>query len=317
MKSFWEFLPKPFTALAPMDGVTDTVFRDIINQIGRPDVFFTEFTSVEGLNSDGRERVAESLMFSRSQKPVVAQIWGTDIDAFYKASVLCSKMGFDGIDINMGCPDRVVIKNGACSALIKNPTLAKEIIDAVKKGSNGLPVSVKTRLGFSSIDIKEWIGFLLEQDLDAISVHLRTVAEMSKVPAHWDRMTEIISLRDKISKKTLIIGNGDIKSLEEIKDKYDEYKCDGFMIGRGIFSNPWLFNEKIHLEKVTIEERISLFMKHILLFEKTFPEKNPAFLKKFCKTYFNNFDEASILREKIMECSTTSEMKNLLKNYAN
>jgi tRNA-dihydrouridine synthase len=317
VKSFWLNLPRPFTVLAPMDGVTDVVFRQIIAEIGRPDVFFTEFVNVEGLTSKGSERVAEALKFGKNELPVVAHIWGKDPHAFYKASKMCKQMGLSGIDINMGCPDRVIVNRGNCAALIKNPELAKEIIEATRKGAGGLPISVKTRLGFDQIDL-EWIKFLLNQNLSAITIHLRTVPEMSKVSAHWELMPQILKLRDEISPGTLIIGNGDILNYEEIDTKFKSYNCDGFMIGRGIFQNPWIFNQKIDVEKVTVEQRIDLFTKHINLFDKTWKDgKNPANLGKFCKTYISNFPDALSLREKIMECKKTAEMLEILNEYKN
>lgn len=317
MKSFWQKLPRPFTILAPMDGVTDFVFREIIAEIGKPDVLFTEFVNVEGLTSTGFEKVAESLKFSKKQQPVVAHIWGKDPEAFYKSAIICKKAGFSGIDINMGCPDRVIVNRGNCAALIKSPDLAKEIIDKTRKGSRGLPISVKTRLGFEQINL-DWIKFLLEQNLSALTIHLRTVPEMSKVPAHWEVMPQILKLRDEIAPDTLIIGNGDILSFDEIESKFKSYNCDGFMVGRGIFQNPWIFNKKIDIEKVTIQERITLFIKHIKLFEKTWKNgKNPANLGKFCKTYISNFPEALSLREKIMACKTTSEMLEVLSSLSN
>jgi tRNA-dihydrouridine synthase len=317
MKSFWQTLPRPFTILAPMDGVTDVVFCQIIAEIGRPDVFFTEFVNVEGLTSDGAEKVAEALKFGKNELPIVAHLWGKDSQAFYKASKMCKQMGFSGIDINMGCPDRVIVNRGNCAALIKNPELAKEIIEATCKGAGGLPISVKTRFGFDQIDL-EWIKFLLQQNLAAITIHLRTVLELSKVPAHWELMSQVVKLREEISPKTLIIGNGDILNYDEINDKFKAYKCDGFMVGRGIFQNPWFFNRKVDIEKVTIEERLNLFTKHINLFDKTWKDgKNPANLGKFCKTYISNFPDALSLREKIMECKKTSEMQEILNEYKN
>ncbi len=313
MSNFWKDLKRPFTVLAPMEGVTDYVFREIINEIGRPDVFFTEFTNVEGLNSKGAEKVEESLRFDPHEAPIVAQLWGKDIGAFTKSAKLCQEKGFSGIDINMGCPDRVIVNRGSCAALIKNPKLAGEIIEATKKGAGDLPVSVKTRIGFNEFDLS-WIKFVLTQNINVLTVHLRTVAELSKVPAHWDLMTEIIKLRDEIAPNTLIIGNGDLKTYEEIDEKFEIYKCDGFMIGRGIFQNPWVFNRKINIEKITTKERLDLFLRHIDLFDATWSEKNPAFLKKFCKTYLNNFSDAATTREKIMECVTTQEMREVLKN---
>ena len=314
MNSFWKSLPRPFTILAPMDGVTDFVFREIINEIGRPTVFFTEFANVEGLTTEGFKRVSESLKFNKNQKPIVAQIWGIELNAYKKSAGICNDMGFSGIDINMGCPDRVIVGKGCCAALIKNPNLAEKIINSTKKGAKNTPISVKTRLGYNEINLG-WIEFLLNQNLEAISIHLRSVSQRSLVPAQWDIMPEIIKLRDKISPSTLIIGNGDLMTYEAIETKFKTYNCDGFMVGRGIFQNPWFFNKNVDIEKISIETRINLYLKHINLFDKTWKDKNFAFLKKFCKTYINNFQEAAILREKVMNSKNITEMKNILENY--
>lgn len=315
MKSFWENLPVPFTVLAPMEGVTDVVFRQIITQIGRPDVFFTEFTNCDGLMSKGRKRVEDALRFSAQEQPVVAQIWGLRPENFYKTAQYCKEHGFSGIDINMGCPVDTVIKKGACSALIKNHALAKEIINATKEGAGDLPISVKTRLGFGEIQM-EWIEFLLEQNLASLIIHLRTVKELSKAPAHWECLPEIMKLRQEIAPKTIIIGNGDIGSLQEVKEKYDQYGCEGIMIGRGIFSNPWIFNSGISLEDITIMDRLDLYLRHIKLFEETWEgKKNPDSLKKFAKTYVHNFSDAVSLREKIVLSKNITEMQEVITSY--
>ncbi len=292
-----------------MDGITDPVFRKIILEQRRPDVFFTEFTNCEAILEAGEKVIKQRLGFDPKEQPIVAQIWGKNPESFKKVAKIIKDLGFAGIDINMGCPVRIVLKNGTCSALIRNPSLAGEIIKATKKGSGGLPVSVKTRIGFEKSNLDEWLGFLLKQDLAAVSIHLRSVRELSKVPAHWELIPEIIALRDKIAPDTLIIGNGDIKDLGEVKEKYKQYKCEGFMIGRGILTNPWVFNPKINPEKVSIKERLKLFLHHIELFEKS---GNPYFeiLKKYCKIYINNFPEASTIREKIMQIKSLDEMKN-------
>lgn len=313
MVNFWRRLPNPFTVLAPMDGVTDTVFRQIINSIGRPDVFFTEFVNCEGLLSPGKNIVAERLKYIPNEQPIVAQIWGVNPDSFREVTQDIKKLGFSGIDINMGCPDRTVIKDGACAGLIKNPILAQKIIEATKEGSGGLPVSVKTRIGFYKEDVEKWIGFLLKQDLSAISIHLRTVRELSKVPAHWELMPKIIELKNKIAPNTFIVGNGDIKSLAEVKERHKLYGCDGYMIGTGIFANPWLFNSSVKIEDITVKERLSLYLKHIDLFSKTWGEsKNPATLKKFCKTYINNFPDVVDLRKKIMSSNSLQELRDTI-----
>lgn len=316
MKNFWKDLPKPFSVLAPMDGVTDVVFRQIITEFGKPDVFFTEFTMTDGLVSEGHKKVAERLLFTQEQLPIVAQIWGTVPGHFYLVAKQLKKLGFSGIDINMGCPERTVIKHGACSALIKNPTLASEIIHATKEGAAGLPVSVKTRIGFETESITEWIPYLLTHNLSALTVHLRTVREMSKVPAHWELMDKIMTFRDEIAPETPLIGNGDITTIDELKIKFDKYRCDGFMIGRGIFSNPWMFSKNIDEKMVTPLQRINFFLHHIEIFEKQWNDtKNFAMLKKFAKTYINNFPEAAIFREKLMETKKIEELKMLLVNY--
>lgn len=316
MKNFWEELPKPFTVLAPLDGVTDIVFRQIITEIGKPDVLFTEFTMTDGLLSKGKERVAENLLYKPDQQPLVAQIWGTKPENFYTVAKEIKARGFAGIDINMGCPDRTVIRDGACSGLIRLPELAAEIIQATKEGSEGLPVSVKTRIGFEEEHIDEWITHLLKQELAALTIHLRTVAELSKVPAHWELMPQIINLKNNIAPQTVIIGNGDIHSFEEIKEKSKQYGCDGFMVGRGIFINPWMFNKNVNMSNVTREERITLYLHHIDLFEAQWQgKKNFALLKKFAKTYISNFDGVSEFRDKLMESKTMEELRNSLKSY--
>lgn len=316
MKNFWQTLPRPFTVLAPLDGVTDVVFRQVVTEIGKPDVLFTEFTPCEGFVSKGRARVEENFLFTPEQKPIVAQIWGTKPEQFYTVAKALSERGFAGIDINMGCPERVVVKNGACSALIKNPSLAAEIIMATKEGAGDLPVSVKTRIGFSTIAIEEWIGLLLRQKIAALTVHLRTVAEMSAVDPHWELMPQVMELRKNIAPETIIIGNGDLTSLEEIQTKYEQYGCEGFMVGRGIFANPWMFDAKIDMYTKTVAERSALYLHHIDLFEKQWQgQHNFALLKKFAKTYISNFPEASELRVKLMESKKIQDLRSTLLAY--
>lgn len=314
---FWNDLPRPFTVLAPLDGVTDVVFRQVITEIGKPDVLFTEFTPVDGLLSGGRARVEGNFLFTPEQMPVVAQIWGTKPEQFYKVAQEVRERGFAGVDINMGCPERVIIKNGACSALIKTPQLAGEIIQATKEGAGDMPVSVKTRIGFSQESITEWIGFVLEQKVAALTVHLRTAAEMSKVPAHWEHMPKVKALRDTIAPETVLIGNGDITSTDEIIEKYKEYGCDGFMVGRGIFANPWMFSKNPDITSKPVAERISLYLHHIDLFEKQWKDqkKHFALLKKFGKTYISNFPESSNFRDHLMQSKSLAELKEKLQNF--
>lgn len=319
--NFWQNLKKtarpagrPFFILAPMDDVTDTVFRQIIASIAPPDVFFTEFVSADGLCSQGAEKMISRLRHLESERPLVAQIWGVEVENYYTAAKMISKMGFSGIDINMGCPDSKVIKKGACSALIKNQRLAGEVIQAVKEGAPNLPISVKTRIGFRNIETGEWITFLLQQDLDALTIHGRTVSEMSKVPAHWDEIKKAVEIRDRMGIKTLIIGNGDVKTRAEGLKKVKDFKVDGVMIGRGIFQDPWVFAENIHL--ISQKEKMRTLLKHARLFENTWgSSKNFATLRKFFKAYVSSFNGASNLRVRLLETHNLSDVERLLAPY--
>ncbi|HEX8965456.1 MAG TPA: tRNA-dihydrouridine synthase [Patescibacteria group bacterium] len=316
MKTIWNKLDKPIFILAPMEDVTDTVFRRIISTCGRPDLYFTEFTNVDGLASKGDKIVSQRILYTPKEKPLIAQIWGMKPENYFKAAQRLSDMGYNGIDINMGCPQRTVTRHGACSALIKNPSLAKEIIQATKEGANGLPVSVKTRIGFNKIVLEEWIGFLLDQDLPALTIHGRTAAEMSKVPAHWDEIGKAVDIRNAKKVKTLIIGNGDIKSLQEAKEKAKQYNLDGIMVGRGIFENPWLFNSAVSIENITIQDRIALLKKHVDLYVQTWGEnKNFQILKKYFKIYISNFDGAHELRTLLMATNNQKEVDKILQQY--
>ncbi|GIW61651.1 MAG: putative tRNA-dihydrouridine synthase 2 [Patescibacteria group bacterium] len=313
MDNFWQKLPKPIFALAPMENVTDTVFRRIIISCGRPSVVFTEFTNVDGLFSRGSEIVNKRLIFTKEESPIVAQIWGVNPENYFKAAKLIKEKGFQGIDINMGCPDRSVIKKGVCSALINNRSLAKEIIEATKEGAENLPVSVKTRIGFQNIITEDWIGFLLEQDLACITIHARTVKELSKVPAHWDEIKKAVKLKDNINPKTIIIGNGDIGSYEEAIKKINLYEVDGVMIGRGVFHDPWIFNPSHHGADVTFDEKIKKFKEHIELFEKTWGEEKPFHeMKKLFKCYINGIKNATIIRNRLIKLSTSNDLKSEL-----
>jgi tRNA-dihydrouridine synthase len=312
--SILEKLPKPFFVLAPMDDVTDTVFRQIIAGTAAPDLFFTEFVNVDGLQSPGRAKLLPKLRFSDRERPIIAQIWGKIPDNYYKTAQDIVAMGYDGVDINMGCPDKAVVKNGCCSALIENRELAAEIIKAVKKGVDGkIPVSVKTRIGFNSIDLT-WIEFLLQQDLDMLTIHARTKKEMSKVPAHWDLFTEIVALRDRITPATKLVGNGDVLSKQQGVDLAEQYGLDGIMIGRGIFHDPYLFADQTPWPSMTKEEKIALYKKQVQLFADTWQnnERRVATLNKFCKVYIQGFNGAKELREKLMNAKTTNELLDIL-----
>ena len=314
--NFWQELAKPIFVLAPMDDVTDTVLRQVIAQCGKPGVFFTEFTNVEGMFSKGARAVMSRLQYTEIERPLVAQIWGSKPENFYKAAKKLIEMGFDGIDLNMGCPASGVIQRGVCSGLIKNRPLAKEIIDATKEGAAGIiPVSVKTRLGFSSIDF-DWIKFVLEQEPAVLTVHARTVSEMSKVPAHWDKLKTVVDIRNEMESSTLIIGNGDIKSLSAAREKVAEAGADGAMIGRGIFENPYLFAEDITLSDKTPTEKMRLLLAHMELWSKTWGEtKHFPILRKFFKVYASGFPGAQELRVQLMETQNPEETKQVVGTF--
>jgi tRNA-dihydrouridine synthase len=305
--SFWATLQRPIIALAPMEDVTDTVLRQVIARCGKPTVFFTEFTNVEGLFSRGEKHVIHRLQYTEIERPLVAQIWGSQPENFFKAAKKLIDMGFSGVDLNMGCPAQGPVSRGVCSGLINDRPHAKEIIDATKEGAAGIiPVSIKTRLGFRAIDF-EWIQFVLEQRPAALTVHLRTVSEMSKVPAHWDRLKTVVEMRDTLSSETLIIGNGDIKSLNEAKQKVAEAGADGAMVGRGIFENPFLFSG-MTIDDKTPEEKMHLLLDHMHLWQETWgTSKHFPSLRKFFKVYANGFPGAQDLRMQLMETQTPEE----------
>ena len=312
--NFWQKLPKPFLILAPMEDVTDTVFREIVCDIKKPDVLFTEFTSVDGLMSKGKARVMRSLLYTERQRPVVAQIWGSGVENYTNSTKLVNKLGFDGVDINMGCPDRGVIKKNAGSGLIRDFEMAKQVIDAVKQGKGEMAISVKTRLGFDKVITDEWISFLLEQNLDAITVHGRIATEMSKNPADWSEIKKAVALRDSIAPNTLIIGNGDVKSYTQAIEYSEKYKVNGVMIGRGIFGNPWIFEKED--TNHTTQDYLDLLLKHTKLFIQIWGNtKNFHVLKKFYKMYVREFRGADELRADLMLCNTEPEVIEVIKKF--
>ena len=299
-------------ALAPMEGVTDTVFRQVLCKIGKPDLFFTEFLNVEGFCSKGREKVIHRLDFRNIEKPVVVQLWG-NVPEYYAETVEYVKtLNPDGIDINMGCSVRDVLSSGRGSALINDKVLAKEIIDVVKESAGDLPVSVKTRIGFDKIDTEGWIGFLLEQGLDMITVHGRLSREAYSTSSRWDEIAKCVKLRDDISPKTVILGNGDVKDIGQAKEYVGRYDVDGVMIGRAILNNPWLFSGR-KPEDISKEERIEVLKKHLEIFEKDRGDMNIFnSQKKYIKAYISNFETAGELRSKLMDTRSSLEIMDIL-----
>ncbi|MGH7156843.1 MAG: tRNA dihydrouridine synthase [Candidatus Saccharimonadales bacterium] len=307
-------LPQPFFLLAPMDDVTDTVFRQIVASCAAPDLYFTEFVNVDGLQSPGREHLLHKLKFTDKEKPIIAQLWGLKPENFYKTTKDLIEIGYDGVDLNMGCPVKTVIKNGACAALINNRKLAGEIIAATKEAAgDALPVSVKTRVGFTTVDM-DWMEFLLSKILNMLSIHGRTAKELSKVPANWDLIGQTVQLRNSLSPSTLIVGNGDVMDRAQGEELAKKYQLDGVMIGRGIFHDPFAFAQNSPWGGWSKQQKLDLFAKHIELYLKTYKSGERRFeaLRKFCKVYINGFEGASELRAKFMEAQTPEEALRLL-----
>lgn len=319
MSNFLDKLPKPFFVLAPMDDVTDTVFRQIVAECAAPDLYFTEFTNVDGLQSPGRPRLMKKLIHGSKDQPLVAHLWGKNPENFYKTvqEITQGKLGnFVGIDLNMGCPAKSEVKAGTCSALIKpeNRPLASDIIKATQDGAAGkLPVSVKTRLGFSEIDLS-WHEFLLDHNLSMLTIHGRTRKEMSKVPAHWDEIGQIVQLRDKLAPQTLIVGNGDVMSRQQATALAEKYKLDGVMIGRGVFHDPFAFARESQWESFPPIKKLDIYQKQVKLFKSTWKnnERPIVTLNKFCKIYVSGFDGAREMREELMNAGNTDDLLDKL-----
>ncbi len=308
--NIWQTIKRPIFALAPMEGVTDAAFREVIAHAARPDLFFTEFTNVSSFASErGRHDALDRLKLTPTDAPIIAQIWGKNPDHFAELASALQKLGFSGIDLNFGCPDRHVNKAGGGAAMIRTPDLAVECFRNAVAHSNGLPVSVKTRLGFTYLDEYEnWLSTILQEHPAALTVHLRTRKEMSKVPAHYELIPELLRLRAEVSPETKLLVNGDIKSRADAMRLYAKYPdLDGFMIGRGIFENPYCFAKDSH--QPTRAELMSLLQLHLDLYAKYEPGKSFEPLKHYFKIYVRDFPGASELRTQLMSCKTVDQAK--------
>lgn len=316
MKDFWKNLKKPIFVLAPMADVTDCAFRALIAKYGKPDVMWSEFVSADGLcraTEEGKKKLLKDLEYSEAERPIVAQLFGSRPEYMEEASRLVESLGFDGIDINMGCPDKNIEKQGAGAAMIKNPGLAKEIIRAAKRGAPNLPISVKTRVGFNKVEIEEWLPAILEEDIAVLTVHARTRKEMSKVPARWEHVKRAVEIRDALGKDTLILGNGDALDMEDARAKERASGADGVMLGRAIFGNPWLFSEN---KEISVKEKLEVLKEHTNLFEEKLGGiKNFAIMKKHFKAYVKDFDKAGELREKLMQTTNVKEVSEIIDEF--
>ncbi|MFH2061891.1 MAG: tRNA-dihydrouridine synthase [Candidatus Beckwithbacteria bacterium] len=315
MANIWQELKKPILCLAPMEGVTDMAFRQLLVDIGKPDLMFTEFVNVHSIFSHDQISYRQYLDYQPKEKPLIAQLWGLIPELFESSATLIANLGFNGVDLNFGCPEKNVIKKGAGSALINNQELAGKIIKATQKGAaNKIPVSVKTRIGFKDIQTKDWISFLLNFKPDALTIHGRTTKELSDVPTHWDEIGKVVKLRDLISPATLIIGNGDVTSIKDALDKVKKYKVDGVMIGRGVFADPFIFKPNKSIKDLSPKEKLNLLAHHLEIFNKVWGETKPIHvIKRFIKIYINGFNHAVNLRIKMMAASTYQELLEIIK----
>jgi nifR3 family TIM-barrel protein len=354
--NFWLQLrenKKPFFCVAPMADVTDAAFRRLIAKYGKPDVMWTEFVSANGLMSQGREVLQRDLEYSEEERPIVAQLFSADPEKIEAACALVAELGFDGVDLNMGCPDKTIEKQGAGAAMIKSPQAATAIIAAAKRGvqkaGKNIPVSVKTRVGYLTEELDSWIPHLLEQDIAALTVHARTRRDLSKVPAKWEYLKDVVELRDKISPHTVIIGNGDVISLEDGRIKAKESGCDGVMVGRALFGNPWFFDEsraitaslpkrrpkwiqripvigsrfetkraapKSATTDLTVPERLRVMVEHTRLYVELLGDiKSFAIMKKHYKAYCTGFPGAKELRVELMEARGVEDVEAIVSAF--
>lgn len=318
MQSFWKDFQAPFFVLAPMADVTDPAYRKVIATYGRADVMWTEFVSADGLYHtremkkmvDAENPLMRDLIFDPSEHPIVAQIFSSKPEMIRYAAKLAGELGFDGVDINMGCPDRAIERQGCGAGMIKRPELVPHIVQAARDGvaDAGRPemgVSVKTRIGYNTEEIDTWIRAVLSAKPDALTVHLRTRKEMSKVPAHWDLMPRIVALRNEVSPETRILGNGDVTTIEDARRKAQETGADGIMLGRAIFGNPWLFSDHVPSPK----EKLVALDQLADEFSKMRPAKSFHLLKKHVKAFVTGYDGASELRAKLMDSISIEEMR--------
>ncbi len=330
--SFWNKLPAPIIVLAPMADVTDAAFRRMIAKysshtrkdgtVGGPDVMWTEFVSADGLmraTEEGKKKLMADLIYTEEERPIVAQLFSATPAHMEEAALLCAELGFDGIDINMGCPDRSIEKQGCGAAMIKHPDSAREVIRAAKRGvlrsGREVPVSVKTRVGYNKDELDTWLPVLLAEEPAVLTLHARTRKEMSKVPARWERVQRAVEIRDQLGVATRIIGNGDVTSIVDATQKCSETGADGAMLGRAIFGNPWLFHPEHDLSNIPLQERAQVMLEHTRLFEELLPFKNFAIMKKHYKAYVNGFPGAHELRATLMELDTSDGIEEVVNRF--
>lgn len=323
--NFWETLPKPIFVAAPLANVTDAPFRQHLLQYSKPAVLWTEFVSADGLcHPKGRAALLADLSFQPSEHPIVAQLFTSTPEKMREAAKLAAELGFDGVDINMGCPDKNIMKQGAGASCMKDPVNARALIRAAKEGiqeaEKNIPVSVKTRLGFNEDTLETWLPELLAEEPAVITLHARTKKDMSNVPARWERVKRAVEIRDELKSKTLIFGNGDVMSLEDAKKKVAESGADGVMFGRALLGNPWIFDEQ--KKEITVSEKLEAAMNHTGMFLEFWqkdgqPTKSFELMKKFYRAYINNFPLAKELRAEMMSKKSFEEIESVVEKFKN
>jgi nifR3 family TIM-barrel protein len=322
---FWQKLKKPIMVLAPMADVTDAAFRRVIAKYGKPDVLWTEFVSADGLvlaPEAGKQKLLRDFIFTEAERPIVAQLFTSHPDRMREAAKMVKALGFDGLDINMGCPDKSIEKQGAGAALITTPQLARDVIRAAKEGAGDLPVSVKTRVGFNRVELETWLPELLAEEPAVITIHARTRKELSKVPARWEHVARAVEIRDNFilpngeKSKTLIFGNGDVLDLADAEQKVTATKADGIMLGRAIFGNPWLFSGPTKTQPADIKERLRVMVEHTKLYEELLGDiKNFAIMKKHFRAYVTDFPGLSELRAKLMQTENAAQVAQIVEEF--
>lgn len=345
--SFWQQLPRPFVGLSPMDGVTDLPFRTITKRYGKPDLMFTEFSSVEGL-CRGASELLKEFLYSVEQRPIVAQIYGTTPEFFRQMTIALCQLGFDGVDINMGCPAKNVAHSGAGAALIKTPELAIAILQAAKQGVKDwqagqtvdncpnltpeirqkiqqqiadlnlvvtpkpIPVSVKTRIGYDSISVTEWVRYLLEAEPVAITLHGRTLRQGYSGLANWEEIGKAVQTIKDISPTTLVLGNGDVASRQDALNRCQTYGVDGVLIGRASFGDPWVFGTK------TPENPAAVALEHAQLFEQAYGA-NPRYsflpMRKHLAWYIKGMPQAREIRSRLVRANSSEEARAIFVEF--
>jgi nifR3 family TIM-barrel protein len=313
--NFWDQLPQPFSCLAPMSQFTDSAMRLVLARHCKPDVIFTEFISTAGLCSPkGRNKLLPDLRYDTIERPIVAQFFGRDPEQFYHSAKLATELEYDGVDINLGCPDRSVLRQGAGSSLIREPSLVAEIVTAAKEGAQGRPVSVKTRLGYSECTIENWIPHLVSMKPAAITLHGRTRKQKYLGKADWTAISRAAQIAH--SAQIPLIGNGDITNWTEAREKAEIYGVNGIMIGRAAIGNPWVFDKTLIQKPLSLEYILSIIIEHAEIYESHHSGiKNFANVRKHLKNYVSAFLGAKALRSELVQAENAQHVRKIIENF--